>query len=194
MIKKGFLIPLVLHLFFIIFSIIIIYPFWSVLVDSLDKRVTYGIKLWPQNFSVESYKIVLSQKNTLNAFFNSVFRTLVGMTMATASTFGAAYALSKKQIPFNRVMTAYVIIPMFFGGGLIPFYLLMTNLNLIDSRCALILPFVFSGFNIMVTRNFIYSIPNELEESALLDGANELKIAIQIYLPLSLPIIATIAL
>jgi len=114
--------------------------------------------------------------------------------MATASTFGAAYALSKKQIPFNRVMTAYVIIPMFFGGGLIPFYLLMTNLKLIDTRWVLILPFVFSGFNILVTRNFIYSIPVELEESALLDGANELRIAMQIFLPLSLPIIATIAL
>ena len=82
---------------------------------------------------------------------------------------------------------------MFFGGGLIPMYLQMMNLGLIDNRWALILPMVFSGFNALVTRNFIYSIPIELEESALLDGANEVRIAFQIYLPLSLPIIATIA-
>jgi putative aldouronate transport system permease protein len=114
--------------------------------------------------------------------------------MATVVTFGAAYALSKKRLPLNRIMTVYVIIPMFFGGGLIPFYLLINNLKLMDSRWALILPYVFSGFNILVTRNFIYSLPIELEESALLDGANEMVVAFRIYLPLCMPIIATIAL
>jgi len=191
---KGLVTPLVLHAFFIVFSILIIYPFWTVLVDSLDDSISTGLKLWPRVFTIEAYEVVLGQRNTLTAFFNTVFRTLTGMTMSTVSTFGAAYALSKKQIPFNRIMTTYVIIPMFFGGGLIPFYLLMTNMRLMDTRWVLILPFVFSGFNIMVTRNFIYSIPVEMEESALLDGANELKIALRIYLPLSLPIIATIAL
>jgi putative aldouronate transport system permease protein len=116
------------------------------------------------------------------------------MTIAVLVTFGAAYALSKKRIPFNRIMTVYTIIPMFFGGGLIPFYIQMLRLQLVDNRWALILPAVWSGFNILVMRNFIYSIPSELEESALIDGANELVIAIRIFLPLSLPIIATIAL
>jgi putative aldouronate transport system permease protein len=128
------------------------------------------------------------------AFFNSVFRTVIGSFIAVLVTFGAAYALSKKRIPFNRFMTIYTIIPMFFGGGLIPSYIQMNNLGLMDSRWALILPSVFSGFNILLMRNFIYSIPNELEESALLDGANEMSIAMRIFLPLSLPILATVAL
>jgi putative aldouronate transport system permease protein len=183
-----------LHLFFIVFSLAIIYPFWMVLVDSVDDKISLGLTLLPESFTLEAYKTVLEQRNTLSAFLNSILRVIVGTSMATVVTFGAAYALSKKRLPFNRIMTAYVIIPMFFGGGLIPFYLLINNLKLMDSRWALILPYVFSGFNILVTRNFIYSLPIELEESALLDGANEVIIALRIYLPLCLPIIATIAL
>ena len=91
-------------------------------------------------------------------------------------------------------MTLYVLLPMFFSGGLIPLYLQIQRLDLIDNRLGLVLPFVFNGFYIMVTRNFIYSIPGEIEESALIDGANEVIIAFKIYLPLSIPIIATIAL
>jgi putative aldouronate transport system permease protein len=183
-----------LHLFFIVFSLVIIYPFWMVLVDSVDDKISLGLTLIPESFTLEAYKTVLEQQNTLSVFLNSILRVVAGASMATTVTFGAAYALSKKRIPLNRLMTAYVIIPMFFGGGLIPFYLLINNLKLMDSRWALILPYVFSGFNILVTRNFIYSLPIELEESALLDGANEMVIAFRIYLPLCLPIIATIAL
>jgi putative aldouronate transport system permease protein len=183
-----------LHLFFILFSVCIIYPFWSVFVDSIDGTISTGLKLWPGKFSLSAYGTVFSQNNILVAFLNSVLRTVVGMIIAVFVTFGAAYALSKKRIPFNRFMTVYTIIPMFFGGGLIPFYIQMLRLSLIDNRWALILPAAWSGFNILVMRNFIYSIPSELEESALIDGANELIIAIRIFLPLSLPIIATVAL
>jgi putative aldouronate transport system permease protein len=192
--KSGFLWSFALHIFFVVFCILIVFPFYSVFIQSIDDAMYEPLRLLPGKFTVESYKTVLAQKNVLTAFFNSVFRTLVGMSIATTVTFCGAYALSKKQIPFNRLMTGYVIIPMFFGGGLIPLYLQMMNLRLIDNRWALILPMAFSGFNALVTRNFIYSIPVEMEESALLDGANEARIAFQIYLPLSLPIIATIAL
>jgi putative aldouronate transport system permease protein len=183
-----------LHFLFIVFCFLIVFPFYSIFIQSIDDAVYEPLRFLPGKFTLESYKTVLEQKNTLTAFFNSVFRTLVGTGIAATSTFCGAYALSKKQIPFNRFMTAYVIIPMFFGGGLIPLYLQIMNLRLIDNRWALILPMVFSGFNLMVTRNFFYSVPIELEESALLDGANEIRIAFQIALPLSLPIIATIAL
>jgi putative aldouronate transport system permease protein len=192
--KKEILFPLLAHLFFILFSFLILYPFWTVFIDSIDDSVHVPLRLLPGKFTLEPYLVVLGQKNTGVVFVNTVIRTLAGMVLATSVTFGAAYALAKKQIPFNRVMTAYVIIPMFFGGGLIPVYLQMMNLKLIDNRLVLILPGLFSGFNILVTRNFIRSIPVELEESALLDGANEVTIAVRIFLPLSLPIIATIAL
>jgi putative aldouronate transport system permease protein len=192
--KKDIFFPLILHIFMILFSFLIIYPFWSVLVDSFNNDLPDPIRFFPKKFTVEAYQTVLQQSNTVSAFWNSLFRAVTGTTMATIITFSAAYAISKKKIPFNRLMTAYVIIPMFFSGGLIPTYLLISNLKLIDNRWVYILPHLFSGFNIFVTRNFINSIPYELEESALLDGANEILIAIKIYLPLSLPIIATIAL
>jgi putative aldouronate transport system permease protein len=185
---------ILLHIFFILFSFLIIYPFWTVLVDSFDDSIRVGLKILPGKFSLEAYKTVFGQNRITVAFVNSLFRTAAGSVLAVLVTFGAAYALSKKQMPFNRFMTVYVIIPMFFGGGIIPFYILMNRLGLMDSRWALILPMVFSGFNILIMRNFIYSIPTELEESALLDGANEMSIALRIFLPLSLPIIATVAL
>jgi putative aldouronate transport system permease protein len=185
---------ILLHMFFILFSFLIIYPFWTVLVDSFDDSIRVGLKILPGKFSLEAYKTVFGQNRIAIAFINSLFRTAVGSVLAVLVTFGAAYALSKKQMPFNRFMTVYVIIPMFFGGGIIPFYILMNQFGLMDSRWALILPMVFSGFNILIMRNFIYSIPAELEESALLDGANEMSIALRIFLPLSLPIIATVAL
>jgi putative aldouronate transport system permease protein len=185
---------ILLHIFFILFSFLIIYPFWTVLVDSFDDSIRVGLKILPGKFSLEAYKTVFGQNRIVIAFVNSLFRTAIGSVLAVLVTFGAAYALSKKQMPFNRFMTVYVIIPMFFGGGIIPFYILMNQIGLMDSRWALILPMVFSGFNILIMRNFIYSIPAELEESALLDGANEMSIALRIFLPLSLPIIATVAL
>jgi putative aldouronate transport system permease protein len=185
---------LFLHVFFILFSILIIYPFWSVFIESIDEDIRTGLKVWPHKFTLEAYKTVISQNQTFMAFLNSLYRTVVGTFLAVAVTFGASYALSKKQLPLRRFMTIYTIIPMFFGGGLIPFYIQMNNLGLMDSRWALILPMVWSGFNILVMRNFISSIPQELEESALLDGANEVVIAARIFLPLSLPIIATVAL
>jgi putative aldouronate transport system permease protein len=192
--KKDRFGPLFLHLFFIVFSFLVIYPFWIVLVDSLDNKVQIGFRVLPAEFSILAYKTVLSKDNVISSFFNSVFRTAMGTVLSVTVSFGAAYALSKKHMPFNRLMTAYVIIPMFFGGGLIPFYLQMMNLKLVDKLWSLVLIGAFSGFNILVTRNYVYSIPVELEESALLDGASDLTIAFKVFLPLSLPIIATIAL
>ena len=186
--------PILLNFFFILFSLLIIFPFWTVFIDSIDDSLRTGFRLLPAKPTIEPYKVVFEQNSTLAAFYNSVFRTVVGTLLATICIFCGAYALSKKRMPFNRAMTAFVIIPMFFGGGLIPTFLLMVDLQLLDSRWALIWPAIFNGFFLLVTRNFIYSIPAELEESALLDGANELKIAFRIFLPLSLPIIATVAL
>lgn len=198
--KKGYIlekdraIEILLHVLFILFCVTIIYPFWTVFIDSIDNQISGGFKLFPKEFSLEAYKVVLEQKTTLFAFLNSIIRSIVGPAITVAVTFCAAYALSKRKLPFVRLMTAYVVFPMFFSGGLIPFYLQIDNLNLIDKRLSLILPFVFSGFYILVARNFMYAIPSELEESALIDGANERVILFKIILPLCLPVIATVAL
>ena len=195
--KKNFsesLTTVVIHSIFVIFTLSVIYPFWTVLMDSVSSTVTSGIKVLPKGFTLDAYALAFSQRNVASSFGNTIFRTVLGTALCTVSTFCAAYVISKRSIPFIKLMTLYVLLPMFFSGGLIPLYLQIQRLGLIDNRLGLVLPFVFNGFYIMVTRNFIYSIPGEIEESALIDGANEVIIAFKIYLPLSIPIIATIAL
>ena len=184
----------VLYLFFILFSFSVIFPFWTVIVASISVDERLGFAVVPVGFSLEAYKEVLTQKTLLYAYMNSFLRTSVGTVSTVTVTLCAAYALSKRKIPLIKTMTAVIVIPMFFGGGLIPTYLLIRSLGLIDNRWVLILPFVYNGFYIMVTRNFLYSIPPDLEESAYIDGANELTIAFKIIFPLSIPIVATCAL
>lgn len=175
----------------------IIYPFWATLVVSFSgTRFANipGFHLLPLEPSLSAYGNVLSKSIVGVAYLNSIFRTVVGTALTLVITLGAAYGLSKRKLPFRRALTGMVIFTMFFSGGLIPTYLLVKNLGLLNTRFALILPFLVSPFSLLVMRNFMYSIPVELEESAFIDGANEVLILVRIVVPLSLPIIATIAL
>lgn len=195
--KEDIVLDMVVYTFMIIFLLTIIFPFWQLLVDSFSSKATaneLGFKLWPTEFSFESYKEVILTDVVKMAYFNTIYRTVLGTITCVLITFCAAYPLSKRKLPFNKILTMMVIFTMFFSGGLIPEYLVVKNLNLINNRLVLFLPLIANGFYIMVMRNFLYSIPEELEESAFLDGANELTIAFKIMMPLSKPIIATISL
>lgn len=185
---------ILLHILLIVVTVSILFPFWFTLVASFEKVETIGVRFWPQRFSLDSYKTLLNRPMLGTAAFNTVTRTVIGTILTTAVSFSTAYVLSKRNLPFNRFLTILVIIPMFFSGGLIPFYLQMKKMRLVNHFLLYILPFVFNGYYIMVTRNFLYSIPGDIEESALIDGANEVKILFSIFLPMSLPILATIAL
>ena len=181
--------------FIIIFSLLVILPFWMVLMDSLSgSDLKAGVRIWPDEFTLKAYGSVLSQKTLLANYGNTLYRTLFGTFLCVTITYLAAYPLSKREMPFNRTITYLVLFTMYFSGGLIPQYLLFRQLGFIDNRLVLILPGMFNGFYILIMRNFISEIPGELEESARLDGANDLQIASRIYMPLLFPIFATITL
>lgn len=179
----------------ILFSLMVLLPFWSIICDAFSGApVKLGSRMWFENFTLSAWKEVLSQNKLLNYYANTIFVTVVGTIGGVVVTFLTAYPLSKPNMPFNRLLTYMMLFTMYFGGGLIPTYLLYKDFGLHDNILVLILPGLFSAYNTLVMRNFLADVPAELEESAKLDGANDMTIAWRIYLPLAKPIIATIAL
>jgi len=182
----------------ILLAITFIYPFWDTLVISFaDKKTvsSYGLHLFPQWPPIfESYAEILTRGKMITAFKNSVFRTVTGTIIMLYVTFTGAYVLSKRDMPFNKTITFVILFTMFFSGGLIPYYLLIKNLGLMDSMFVLILPTATSAWYLLLTRNFINTLPASIEESALIDGAGVMTVIFRILLPMSTPIIAVLAL
>lgn len=182
-----------------LFALSVFYPFYNLLLISLSVPVdamTRKLMLIPQNLTLGSYKLAfLGNENVLTGYYNTLFRTVIGTLLSITTTLCAAYALSQKKLPLRGTITIYFLINMFFSGGMIPSYLLIRELGLIDSRWALILPGLLSVFNLVVMRNYIQSaIDKSLEESAAIDGANPIYILFKIIVPLCKPVIATISL
>ena len=186
------------YTFLVVFSLSIIYPFWTTILLSfsdMSEATSLGFHLWIQKWSLEAYRFSLSRYGHVpTAYVNSIIRTVVGTILTLIIALLGAYPLSKRELPGRNIVTFYILITMFFGGGLIPTYLLIRSLGLFDSRLALVLPGLAGGFNIIIMRNFLMTIDRALEESAFIDGANYFQILNQIIIPLSKPVIATIAL
>ena len=183
--------------FLIVFSISIIVPFWTLIVTSFthpNEALSMGLKLLPSEWYTGSYLYLISNSNNLIAYGNTIFRTVVGTIMMIICTLFAAYPLSKKELPFRTQMTILYLIPMFFSGGLIPYYLLIRNIGLYNSIWVYVLPSAVNIFNILITRNFIMAIDKALEESAYIDGAGQITILYKIISPVCKPVIATISL
>lgn len=153
-----------------------------------------GIYWWPRKFSLESYKTVFQDTTIIRAFAVTVLRTLIGTVTSVFFTAMVGYALSKKHIMGNKFYTILGTITMFFGGGLIPYFITLKNLGLYNNFLVYIIPSLFNFYNMIIFRSFFNELPAGLEESARLDGANDLMIFIRIVIPLSAPVIATIAL
>ena len=184
-------------LFMIVVSFIFLYPLWTTLVQSFSSSRTadsIGFKFWPKEWSLSSYRYVFGKNLIWSAYKNTVIRTVATTALHVMLTYFGAYGLSRKGMPFRNAITFLIVFTMFFGGGLIPSYLLIKNLGLIGSRWALILPGLTSAWNLVIARNFVQGLPYELEESAAIDGAHTLRIIFQILLPLSKPILAVLAL
>jgi len=183
--------------FLILFSFVTLYPFWNVLTISLtpyEIAVQSPIVLFPSEISWAGYKYVFSSDSLLRGLIVSVGVT-VGVTIYQfAITSIAAYALTKKDLPGRNAILMFILFTMFFNGGLIPYYLLIKSLGLIDSWLVLILPAAINTFNLIVIKTYFQGLPAEIEESALMDGAGYFRIYLQIILPVSLPIVATICL
>lgn len=180
-----------------LFSILIVVPLWNVLVGSFSsgEALARGNYLfWPTEWSLQNYKQVLSDSNILNAFFISVSKTFLGVVTHVFFCAMMAYGMSKSYLKGRKLYSTMGIITMFFGGGMIPTYLLIRNLGLINSYWVYIIPMLLSYYDVIILMNFFRGVPRSLEESAMIDGAGHWRIFLQIYLPLSKPALATIAL
>lgn len=178
-------------------SILFVYPFIHVLSISLSTptaAMRSGLHLFPHEFSLEAYRKAVSSVQIWYGFRNTIFRTVVGTILSVVVMVMAAYPLSKKYLPDRRFYTLFIVMTMFFSGGLIPTYMLIKSLGMYDSMLVYIIPSLFSTFSLLILRNFFLGIPQELEDSARMDGANDIRILFSVVLPLSAPIIATITL
>ncbi|MGG1550141.1 carbohydrate ABC transporter permease [Paenibacillus ferrarius] len=154
----------------------------------------YGFHIIPTKFDWSGYQQVFHKKIIWISYWNTIVRTLLGTALTIVLTFLGAYPLSKKQLPHRPFWTGIIVFTMFFSGGLIPSYILIKNLGLMNSVWALVLPGAVSAFLLLLVRNFIIALPESLEESAKIDGANDLYILWKIVVPLSMPVLATVAL
>ena len=182
-------------LLMILLCLSIIYPFWRIILNSFTEigEANIGFRVWNDEWSLISYEFALSKYgNALVGYANSVLRVIVGTIFQVTCAMLLAYPLSKRDLPFRKTITLYVVITLFFSGGLIPLYILIRSLGLMDTRLSLILPTMANGFYIVIMRNFLMTLDNAYEESAMVDGANYFVILTRIVLPLSKPIIATI--
>lgn len=174
-----------------------LYPVWYTVIISFNDSsdaLRGGIYWWPRKFSLESYKTVFQDTTIIRAFMVTVLRTLIGTVTSVFFTAMVGYAFSKKHIMGNKFYTILGTITMFFGGGLIPYFITLKNLGLYNNFLVYIIPSLFNFYNMIIFRSFFNELPAGLEESARLDGANDLMIFIRIVIPLSAPVIATIAL
>ena len=186
-----------IYLFMLLFFIIVAYPILYVLALSFSSReavLNNEVYIIPVGFNFDNYKLVLKHVFLPKAFLNSVFYTVFGTLYSMILTILGAYALSRKNY-FGRDFIMFLIaFTMMFGGGMIPSYMLIKNLGLLNTRLALIIPFAVSQYNLIVMRTYMQQIPSAIEESAKLDGANDFVILFRIFVPMSKPVIATITL
>lgn len=178
-------------------SIICVVPMLNLLAKSLsstDYLIKNAVTLWPKGFNVDAYKTVLSDPKYIRAFFWTVFLTVVCTFVSLTMTILCAYPLIFDKLKGRGVINIIITITMFFNAGTIPNYLLMQSLGFLDNPLVLIVPSCLSVYNMIIMRSFFYGIPDSLRESAEIDGASFIQILLKIYVPLSKPVMATLAL
>lgn len=181
----------------VLISIICVVPMLNLLAKSLsstDYLIKNTVTLWPKGFNVDAYKTVLSDPKYIRAFFWTVFLTVVCTFVSLTMTILCAYPLIFDKLKGRGVINIIITITMFFNAGTIPNYLLMQSLGFLDNPLVLIVPSCLSVYNMIIMRSFFYGIPDSLRESAEIDGASFIQILLKIYVPLSKPVMATLAL
>jgi putative aldouronate transport system permease protein len=181
----------------VLLCVSVIYPFLYMLAISLNTgsdAAKGGVYLWPRQFTLYNFQVVLGNEVIRHAYWITIARTVVGTVAGLLVTMLAAFGLSYQGLPLRRVLLGYVLITMLFNGGLIPFYIQLYELSLINSFWVYILPTAFSAWNMFVMMKFMQGIPDALIESAEMDGAHPFRVLWSIMLPLSKPMLAAIGL
>lgn len=187
-----------INYFFIgVLSLIFLYPLWyvfSVSISSFDAVALDQITFYPIGFELRAYKDVLSDSSILIAYRNTIIYAAAYTVLTLFLTSMAAFSLTSHEFRGKKFFNLFFIIPMFLSAGMIPFYMVVNTLGLIDSMLSIILPTAVSGFNLIIFRTFFEGLPYDLRESAMVDGAGYFRVLFQIVMPLSTPIVATVAL
>jgi len=185
------------YIFLFVFAAICVFPFLNVFARSFSPEfyIQQGqVWLWPVKLTINTYVKIFQARGIVSGFKNSFFVAVVGTTINLFMSFMIAYPLSRKRLPLRTVFTLAAVFTMLFPVGIIPFYLLVKKLGMINSLWALIWPYAITTFNMIIIKNYFQTIPDSLEESAFIDGAGELTILFRIFVPLSKPVIAAIGL
>jgi len=173
------------------------FPFWNIFVVSFNEgrdAMRGSIYFWPRKFSLEAYRAIFNENNLMHSTYISIARTLLGTVVGVVCTAILAYLLSNRELVFRRWILFFFIITMYFSGGLIPEFMLIRDLHLYNNFLVYIIPGAIGVWNVMVMRQFFEDLPPSLAESARIDGASELRTLRSIILPMSTPVLATIAL
>lgn len=185
-------------LFMIILMLVTIYPFIHVLFASISDASQIvahnGILYKPLGLNINAYKEVLKNEMVLIGYANTIFYVITGTSINLIMTILGAYGLSRKNLYWGKIITIIIVFTMFFGGGLIPTFILVKNIGLYNTRWALIIPSAISTWNLLIMRTYFSSIPLSLQESAKIDGAKDFAILFKIIIPLSTPVIAVMIL
>ncbi|NWL87630.1 MULTISPECIES: carbohydrate ABC transporter permease [unclassified Paenibacillus] len=186
-----------IYTFLILFAISTLYPFLNALAVSFNQGLDTskgGITIWPRVFTFENYKVVFKDDRLMSGFIVSVSRTVIGTLSSILCTAIFAYGMSKRELMGRKYYMVMCIITMYFGGGLIPTFMLIRNIGLMNSFWVFIIPGLIGVWNMIIFRTFFLGLPNGLEESAKIDGCGNWGTFFRIVLPLSGPVIATLAL
>lgn len=195
--REDIVLDTVIYVLLAIIFFLCAYPFWYGLVisfnDSVDTSLG-GVYFWPRVWTLDNYLKFFRDSTWAFSFLISVLRTVSGSVITTAFTMLVAYGLSHQHLVFRKVYMGIIIFSMYFSGGLIPYYVLLKNLRLLNTFFVYIIPSAINTFFIFIAMTFFNDIPAALKESAKLDGATEMRIFRSIILPVSLPLMATILL
>lgn len=187
---------LISYILLIVLALVIIVPLLSVVITSFVGSEEIARRgqfiLWPETWNPSAYSLLFRTDKIYTGYTNTLFVVTIGTLLSMIFTITLAYPLSKKHLRGRVGILGMIFFTMIFGGGIVPNYILVKELDLLNSRWALIIPYICNSWNILLMRNFFYSIPEALEESATLDGAGQIRILVSIVLPLSLPSVATV--
>lgn len=184
-------------LFMICLMVVTVYPFINMIAVSFNDAndaIRGGIYLWPRMWTLENYKYIFGESDIYHATLISALRTVAGTAVSVFCTAMLAYTLSRQEFVLRKYVTIFFVFTMYFSGGLIPTYLLIRNLGLINTFWVYVVPGVIGVFNMIIVRSFIEGLPEGIMESARIDGAGEFTTFVRVVLPLTIPAMATISL
>ena len=184
-------------LFLTVVAVATVYPFWNVFIVSINDAtdaVRGGLYLWPRVFSLQSYQNILTRSDFQHSILITVARTVIGTPLAVLCTAMAAYTLSRRELVAGKFWNLLFVFTMYFGGGQVPYYMVLKGLGLLDNFWVFIFPLIMSVYNMILIKSYIASMPESLFEAVKIDGGNDLVIFFRFVLPLAKPILMTVAL